>query len=92
MKSFKEKVFLVVKNVKRGKTITYKEVAEIAGRPNAWRVVGNTLNRNPNPIKIPCHRVIKSDGTVGGYKYGVKRKTSLLFEEGVIIKKRRVVL
>ena len=64
--------------------MTYKKVAKLAGRPKAWRAVGNILNRNQNP-KIPCHRVIKSDGRVGGYNYGERKKIALLKEEGIII-------
>ena len=72
--------------------MTYKKVAALAGIPKACRAVGNILNRNPDLKKIPCHRVVKSDGSIGGYKFGAKRKESLLKKEGVIIKNRRVVL
>ncbi len=77
---FKEKVFEVVKKIPKGKTATYKEVAVLSGRPRAWRAVGNILNKNFNP-KIPCHRVIRSDGKIGGYNRGVARKISLLAGE-----------
>ena len=71
--------------------MSYKEVAFLIGSPGAWRAVGSILNTNKNP-KIPCHRVIKSDGKIGGYRYGTKKKTALLKKEGVVVKKRRVVL
>ncbi|MDD2696741.1 MAG: MGMT family protein [Candidatus Pacebacteria bacterium] len=70
---------------------TYKEVAKLAGSPRAYRAVGNILNKNPNLEMISCHRVIKSDGRVGGYKYGKNKKTSLLKKEGITIKQGRVI-
>jgi len=66
--------------------LSYKDVAEKAGYPKAWRAVGNILNKNRDP-NIPCHRVIKSDGTVGGYNRGVRKKISLLLKENIVIKK-----
>lgn len=87
MSSFQEKVYQVVKKIPKGKVLTYKELAKQAGRPRAWRAVGNILSKNKNP-KIPCHRVIRSDGRVGGYKEGTKKKITLLKKEGVVIKKR----
>jgi len=80
-------VLEVVKKIPNGKVMTYKRVAEKTGRPKAWRAVGNILNRNKNP-KIPCHRVIRSDGKIGGYKDGSKKKVSLLRKEDMVIKKR----
>jgi methylated-DNA-[protein]-cysteine S-methyltransferase len=71
--------------------MTYREVAKLAGRPRAWRTVGNILNKSASwRTKIPCHRIIKSDGKIGGYKEGTKRKATLLKKEGVVIKNRRV--
>jgi methylated-DNA-[protein]-cysteine S-methyltransferase len=84
-------VYEIVKRIPRGKVLSYREVAGLAGYPKAWRAVGNALNKNPNLKTIPCHRVIKSNGRIGGYRYGAKRRASLLKKEGVIIKKRRVV-
>jgi len=62
----------------------------LAGHPRAWRVVGNALNKNPNLGLIPCHRVIRSDGGIGGYKTGKQTKISLLEKEGIIIKNGKV--
>lgn len=87
--SFQEKVYKVVKKIPNGKVMTYKMVAKLAGSPRAWRAVGNILNKNRNS-KIPCHRVIKSDGRVGGYNRGAKKKEYLLKKEGVLIKNGRV--
>lgn len=79
---FKEKVHAVVKKIPKGKTLTYKEVARKAGKPLAYRAVGNILNKNHDP-KIPCHRVIRSDGKAGGYNRGLTAKRKILKSEGV---------
>lgn len=84
MEKFGEKVIKVVKKIPRGKVITYKEVAKLSGSPKAWRAVGNILNKNKNP-KIPCHRVIKSDGSLGGYNRGTSLKKKILKKEGAKI-------
>ena len=83
MKSFKEKVFEVVSKIPKGKTLTYKEVARKAGSEKAFRAVGNILNTNYDP-KIPCHRVVRSDGETGGYNRGEKLKKEILKKEGAI--------
>ena len=82
MSDFKEKIFKVVRKIPKGKTATYKEVAVLTGRPRAWRAVGNILNKNFN-LKIPCHRVIRSDGKIGCYNRGVSKKKLLLKMEQV---------
>lgn len=81
MTTFKEKVFDVVRKIPRGKTMTYKAVATKAGKPNASRSVGNILNTNYD-LTIPCHRVVRSDGKIGGYNRGVRNKVRILKEEG----------
>lgn len=81
--SFTEQVYKIVRRIPRGKVLTYKEVARRAGRPLAYRAVGNILNKNYNPA-IPCHRVIRSDGKVGGYNRGAKTKAKKLREESRI--------
>ena len=63
--------------------MTYKEVARLAGRPKAYRAVGNILNKNHDPA-IPCHRVIRSDGKTGGYNRGTANKRELLKKEGAL--------
>lgn len=79
-KNFTDKVYDVVKNIPRGSVLTYKEVAQRIGAPKAYRAVGNALNKNHDP-KIPCHRVIKSNGSIGGYNRGFNKKRALLKEE-----------
>ncbi|MDO8574336.1 MAG: MGMT family protein [bacterium] len=85
MISFTKKVLGVVRRIPKGKTLTYKEVARRAGSRKAFRAVGNILNRHGGIDKgIPCHRVVRSDGTVGGYAWGIKRKERLLRKEKAI--------
>lgn len=79
---FTKKVIAVVAKIPRGKTLTYKEVARRAGRSSAARAVGTILNRwNYKITGIPCHRVVRSDGTPGGYIDGVRKKRELLKKE-----------
>ncbi|MFA6552461.1 MAG: MGMT family protein [Candidatus Paceibacterota bacterium] len=82
-KSFKEKVFDVVRKIPKGKTLTYKEVAARAGCPRGFRAVGNVLHTNYDQ-KIPCHRVIRSDGKTGGYNRGKEIKIRILKKEKAI--------
>ena len=89
MLSFQEKVFETVKKIPKGKVLSYKLVAQKASSPKAWRAVGNVLNKNQDP-KIPCHRVIRSGGKIGGYRCGIKKKIRLLKKEGLIIKNGKV--
>lgn len=77
---FAETVYSIVRKIKKGQTMTYKQVAILAGRPNASRAVGNVLNKNYD-LKIPCHRVIRSDGKTGGYNRGAKNKIKILEKE-----------
>ena len=83
MKFFKQKVLEVVKNIPKGKTMSYKQVARLAGRPKGYRAVGNILNKNYNS-KIPCHRVIRADGKPGDYNRGRKMKIALLKKENPV--------
>ena len=83
MKSFKEKVIEVVKKIPKGKMLSYKEVAALAGSANASRAVGSILKKNFDP-KIPCHRVIRSDGVIGEYNRGRSEKLRKLRAEGAI--------
>lgn len=80
--TFKEKVFAIVKKIPKGKVLTYQEVAKLAGSPRAFRVVGSALKTNYDHA-IPCHRVIKSDGTLGNYnRGGSAAKKKILLSEG----------
>lgn len=86
---FSNGVYKIVQKISKGKTLTYKEVAKRAGFPGAWRVVGNALNQNKDP-KIPCHRVVRSNREIGGYRNGSEKKIKLLTKEGVIIKHGKI--
>ncbi len=78
--SFTQCVFDVARQIPKGATLTYAQVAERAGRPHAYRAVGNILNKNYDPT-IPCHRVVRSDGTPGGYNRGREQKVAILQQE-----------
>jgi len=84
--NFQKKIMQTVKKIPYGEIKSYKEIAEAAGYPRAYRAVGNTMRNNPLPLIIPCHRVIKSDGGLGGFsgKEGIalKRKMIDLESEG----------
>jgi methylated-DNA-[protein]-cysteine S-methyltransferase len=84
---FQKKVWAEIYKIPKGKTITYKELAQKIGRVRAVRAVANAVGANPLVIKIPCHRVVRSDGKIGGYsgKGGIKTKKALLLKEGVKI-------
>ena len=82
-KTFTQKVYDVVRKIPKGKTLSYKEVAKKAGNINAVRAVGTILSKNFDP-KIPCHRVIRSDGKTGQYNRGADKKIKLLKQEGAI--------
>lgn len=85
--NFQKKVWKEISKIPKGKVRTYKELAKLIGKPKSSRAVANACGKNPYPIKIPCHRVIRSDGSLGGYsgKGGIKTKKNLLKKEGVII-------
>lgn len=85
MPSFAEKCYSVLRKVPRGKVTTYAELARSVGSPKAARAVGNAMNRNPFAPKVPCHRVVKSNGKVGGFASGTKKKTEMLKAEGIEI-------
>ncbi|MDQ3848491.1 MAG: MGMT family protein [Thermoproteota archaeon] len=76
-------VYNIVSRIPEGKVTTYGDIAKALGHPRASRAIGRILNRNPNPILTPCHRVIKSDGKIGGYAFGKMRKKELLKKEGL---------
>ena len=84
---FQIKVWNYLKSIKKGTLKTYKEVAIAINKPKSARAVANAVGKNPYPPKIPCHRVIRSDGLLGGYsgKGGVKTKKMLLKKEGLIV-------
>lgn len=82
---FQKKVWEELKNIQKGTTITYKELAKRIGKPKATRAVANAVGKNPNAPEVPCHRVVRADGRLGGYsgEGGIKTKLKLLEKEGV---------
>lgn len=99
---FTKRVLDIVARIPRGKLMTYSQVAKAAGSPRAYRAVGSILNRNYRqrewqlPLEdfepVPCHRVIRSDGYVGGYARGNKEKEKILALEGHVIDKHKIKL
>lgn len=83
-RSFSERVLSVVREIPRGRTLSYSEVARRAGRPRGARAVGNILHRNYD-FAIPCHRVIRTGGKLGGYNNGAPLKREKLASEGVSV-------
>ena len=86
--SFQIQVWEEIKEIPCGETRSYKQIAEAIGHPKSVRAVANACGKNPYPIIIPCHRVVKSNGSLGGYsgKGGRNKKRELLKKEGVFIK------
>lgn len=95
MSEFQARVLKLTSKVPRGKVTTYKEIARALGSPRAYRAVGNALACNPHPVKIPCHRIVRSDCKIGGYGGGRlagKKKGRLLTKENVEIVDGKVSL
>ncbi|MDC0420290.1 MGMT family protein [Candidatus Pelagibacter sp.] len=85
---FQLKVWNYLKKIPKGKVKSYLDVAKAIGKPKAFRAVANAVGKNPYPPLIPCHRVIRSDGSLGGYsgKGGIKEKKQLLLKEKANLK------
>jgi O-6-methylguanine DNA methyltransferase len=82
-KTFRERVLKIVRGIKKGETMSYQEVAERAGSPKAYRAVANIMAKNYD-LTVPCHRVIRGDGTLGGYnRGGIIEKQRILQKEGI---------
>jgi methylated-DNA-[protein]-cysteine S-methyltransferase len=78
-----EDVYDLLQKIPEGKVTTYGDLARALGNPSASRIIGRILGQNPNPIRVPCHRVVMSDGKLGGYRYGTNKKKELLEKEGL---------
>jgi O-6-methylguanine DNA methyltransferase len=79
--AFQQRVWQELQKIPYGQTRSYSEIAQAIGRPKAVRAVARACAANPVPILIPCHRVIRKDGTLGGYSSGIARKRALLMRE-----------
>lgn len=93
-KNFSDSVYAMTSLIPMGKVTTYGAIAKAMGHPGAARAVGQALGANPNPIVVPCHRVVRSDGVLGGYSggEGPATKARLLAREGVPVTAGRVNL
>lgn len=89
MRLLDKKVLSLVAKIPKGKVMTYGAIARIAG--TSPRAVGRVLGANPRPIIVPCHRVVRSDGSLGGYSGGIRKKVELLKKEGIEIKKNKII-
>jgi methylated-DNA-[protein]-cysteine S-methyltransferase len=76
-------VYDILLRIPEGRISTYGDIAAALGNPGASRAIGRILNKNPNPITVPCHRVVMSDASIGGYAFGKDRKKRLLGKEGL---------
>lgn len=86
-----KKIYKKLLEVPKGKITTYGELAKAVGLKNGQRTVGKIMNKNPYPVIIPCHRVVKSDGKIGGYAYGEEIKSDMLTREGIVIKNGKIL-
>lgn len=87
---FAEKVYSACRRIRKGRVSTYSEIAKAIGSPYAQRAIGNALNRNPHR-SVPCHRVVCSDGRVGGFARGPDEKAKMLVSEGLGIEDGRII-
>ena len=85
-----ERVYKKLLQVPTGYVVTYGELSRAVGLHNGQRLVGQIMKKNPFPVIVPCHRVVKSDGTVGGYAYGSERKKHMLSKEGLKINNDKI--
>ena len=89
---FEKAVLMATLEIPKGKVSTYKRIAERIGKPRAYRAVGNALHKNPLAPIIPCHRVVRSDGSLAGDYESVEMRRRRLLEEGIPMEGRRVKL
>ena len=85
-----EKLYQLLTQIPKGKVTTYKELA-LKLKTKGFRAVGQIVGRNPNAPKVPCHRVVRVDGSLGGYAFGIDKKIALLNQEGVKIENGKVL-
>lgn len=88
---FEISVLAELEKIPLGRVTTYQNLAKKVGKPKAARAIGNVMNKNPQAPKVPCHRVVKSNGEIGGYAFGIKKKMALLRKEGVKLRDGKVL-
>lgn len=84
-------VYKKLLQVPKGKVTTYGELAKAVGLKNGQRAIGKIMNKNPYPAIVPCHRVVNSNGKIGGYAYGQNIKTNMLSKEGIKIQNGKIL-
>ena len=89
--NLEREIYKKLLQVPKGKVTTYSELAKAVGLKNGQRAIGKIMNKNPFPVIIPCHRVILSNGKIGGYAWGEKIKTNMLSKEGIKIKNGKIL-
>ena len=85
------KVYRKLLQVPKGKVTSYGDLAKAVGLENGQRAIGMIMKKNPFPVIVPCHRVVKSDGKIGGYVYGERVKSQMLTKEGIKIKDGKII-
>ncbi len=83
---FQQKVWTELLKIPKGQTRTYEDIARAIGVPQSFRAVANAIGKNSLAVSVPCHRVIRKDGSIGGYRWGMRKKKKLLESEGVFFK------
>ena len=91
LSDFEKKVLQELEKVPLGRVTTYQNLAKKVGKPKAARAIGNVMNKNPWAPRVPCHRVVKSNGELGGYAFGIEKKMILLKKEGVKVRDGKVL-
>ena len=89
--NIEEKIYQKLLQVPSGYVTTYGELAKAINLKNGQRVIGQIMKKNPFPVIVPCHRVVKSDGTIGGYAYGTEIKKNMLIKEGLKINSNKIL-
>ena len=89
--NIEEKIYRKLIQVPSGYVTTYGELAKAINLKNGQRVIGQIMKKNPFPVIVPCHRVVKSDGTIGGYAYGTEIKKNMLTKEGLKINSNKIL-
>ena len=79
--AFQQRVWQALQNIPAGQTVSYSELARRLGQPSATRAVASAVAANPIAVAVPCHRVLRNDGSISGYRWGVERKRALLLRE-----------
>jgi methylated-DNA-[protein]-cysteine S-methyltransferase len=91
MTLFQKKCYEILKKLPQGCITTYADLAIAIGHKGAYRAVGSAMNKNPFAPKVPCHRVIKSNGDLGGYAFGDAKKIKRLHQEGILVRHHKIV-